>query len=579
MMLRRVIDWATGRVANTGLYWTVKPYVDEIEERLEKTTWRWFAGKVRTSVLVALSNGLGWLPHRLFFRSVLRHRKRMTDPSTCQAERRRELFLGVMACLKLLSANKGYRFNWSGHNQRRSRVPGILHSAGVKISHGQMVKPWAMSAWEGKVPHIKFDPHHLLPASMSHTLFHELFHLSAPAGPGLERHGHVREVLAHRFAVEMSQPFPAVVHAGETNADILFDRAVHFEELLWATCKRMLVARIPITREWWKGHMVVQAPEDFSPRALEIDGHPAEQDLRHLLLWATSSLVDFYPPHASWSPFGDFPHAQGNLSFLSNDGLYYRVGTTAQALIGLAECGVLDPRQWVPGQTSHYTRDVPKMDVGGRTIGAGRSLVVHRQLASMNIPGSGDAVIPYHHLTVVEDGDGDLASAWAEAAKRGEAGPLLLPRDRRLTISGDWWSVPNVAWLDGGPFDAWKDTIDKMFMGTPFSSSDLQRRATREELLLLEIFEDHDSGEPTLYWANGKTTHPAFRAHRMAELLLEHDRRRGTWKVAQEPVHSWAEELSDHPVLLRAAAEHRRWWLSHGERRSTIKQTRQSEHI
>ena len=36
MILRRAIDWAIRRVSEIEFYWTVKPYVDEIEKRLEE---------------------------------------------------------------------------------------------------------------------------------------------------------------------------------------------------------------------------------------------------------------------------------------------------------------------------------------------------------------------------------------------------------------------------------------------------------------------------------------------------------------------------------------------------------------
>ena len=565
MILRRAIDWAIRRVSEIEFYWTVKPYVDEIEKRLEEplevTPWRWIARRMRTSLRMALANGNSWLVLRLVLRSVLRHRKRMTDSSISETERRRELYLGVMESLKFISVLKRHRFNWSADELRRSMVIFAFDLAGVKLSFGPTGKPWAISAWEGNVPHIKVDPRRvfhagwIMPGIMGPTLFHELFHLAAPAGRGLVRHGHVREELANRFAHNMSHPFPGIVHAAKTNADILMNGPVKLEEVMWATRRRMFTIRIPATRDYVKSHIVVQAPESFSPRALKIEGHPVEQDLRYLLLWATSSLIDFYPPHTSWSPPGTFQNALGRLSFQISDVMYYGVGNTALAMRGLAKCGVVDPRKWLPGRTSHYIRSVPEIDLGDCTIGGGRYLVAHREQGTIVFP-KGHAT-SFHQLVAIEDGDGNLASAWAEAGKRGEAGPLLLPGDQRSVISSDWWSMSPDDWLDG-PFDAWKDTIDKGFMGTPFSPSDLQHREWREELLILEIFQDHDSREPTRYWAEGETTHPAFRAHRITKLLLNHDKHRGSWKVAQEPIHSWAEELSDHPVLLRAVAYHRR---------------------
>lgn len=382
----------------------------------------------------------------------------------------------------------------------------------------------------------------------------------------------------------MSHPVPAVVHAAETSAEILMNSPVILEEVMWATRRRMFTIRFPVTPdkdaltrgivpEVVRGHIVAKAPEGYSPRALEVDGHESEQSLRDLLLWTTSSLIDYYPPHARWSPAGDYINDSGHLYFLTTEGLYYDVGSTARAWFALAKCGVLDSREWVPGRTNHYIRHVPAIELGGYTIGGGQYLVVHHQRATTTIPS--DQAIQYHHLIAIEDGEGSLAGAWAQAAKGGETGPLLLPGDKHSAMSSDWWTMGPGDWLFDGPFDAWHELVDKKFMRTPFSADDFRRRERREELLVLEILEDHDSAEPTRYWVGGMTTHPAFRAHRITQLLLEHDRDHGSWKVAEEPIHSWAKELSDNPVLQRAVDHHRLWWSRYGNRSGPIKLRRQ----
>ena len=579
MMLSRAVDRLRARLIDTDTYWNVREFIEEFGVRLEER----FADPPEFAprrwaflwIVAPLSKLVIWPLFRTIYPEVDRHRARISDSSSSDLRRRRELFLGVMAGLRFGSIIKSNRFGWSDREGKLARrlVSFALHCAGMKINEAPVSH--AVSAWDGNVPNIYISPNvygHGR-SNLNRTLFHELFHLSAPSGRGLCNSGHVKELLANRFATEMSHPIPAIVRAAETSAHALIHRGVNPEELMWATNRPMFSAIIPASREFAmgyqvvRGHLVAPAPETFSARELWQDDIRVDQSPDNLLLWATA-LLDYYPPHVTWGPPGRFFDDLGDLYLLSREGLYYRVGKSTDAWLPLAEAGVLDFRGNDYEQVSYYTRNIPEINLGNCTIGGGHYLIVRHVGSSVSIPKSHEGLNMYHHLLAIEDKDGYLTSAWSDAIRSGVAGPLISPEDRQEFNQShsfnDWWSVDDDEWFYGrdSSFDTWQTFIDSKFMGIP-PRSEVRSRERVEVGLIALLLRDHDldhtSGDSVHDWAAGETWHPPIRAHRIAQLLLEHDKRRGSWIVRDEPIHNWAKELTDNPVLQKAVVEYRSW--------------------
>lgn len=321
------------------------------------------------------------------------------------------------------------------------RLDEILEASGIEVSElgDSSVHTYAFSWWEGE-PKIALHPSIKLAGSQlfsNNVLCHELFHLTFESGSGLcEDYSDPREVLADRFAKEVSLPMPAAVQAAKRDVEILLFMAFDLEELLRATDRLAFVVHSSGTNHrGWK--LTIRAPSGFlSQRGVVSESWDS--------IFA-SALRDVRPPlryaHAHPRPHPDTDSSI--LYYVSKEGLYYSGPDCSGTLELLAESGLFDVAESNVRRVQHYSRTIPDTCVGDITIHGGNFFVASFVMNTFDDPA--DEAVPIRQFFVIEDREGELTRSWEIARRRGEAGPVLLPNDplnlRQPKSFGEWRST------------------------------------------------------------------------------------------------------------------------------------------
>ena len=214
----------------------------------------------------------------------------------------------------------------------------------------------ALSKWhplEG--PEIKYAPQSKLDGTLPHELFHELFHLASPIGGGLCVDGHAREIVAHRFTVEMTTPLPGMIHLAQTDAAPLICGSMNCEEVMRTTSRKMFLMRIPASGDFGQAVIVVQQRENLPQIWLpEYDYGMATWD--ELVLWSKRGLVDYNPAYTHWGPaYLRYEGSVGTLNIQTVDGLYYVVEAPEGIWSQLTDMGVVEFQEFAKLESDEVT--------------------------------------------------------------------------------------------------------------------------------------------------------------------------------------------------------------------------------
>ena len=505
MKLGGTIDRALSKIMDTPLYRPVKTVRSLLDDRAR--AWEKWADQ---PVSLRLSRFIErcWLSFSVWIvrksaaePGVAKLIDRLEEPDTPENEHRMAQYSSVMAMLRSYALGRHYQFDWShppGANNEGAVLLLSLGAVGIEGSALDESTPqWALSlsrSHSGTRPAIMFSPRSTKDGTLGHELTHELFHMASPLGGGLCVDGHAREILAHRFAVEMSNPVPGLIRYAETNSAPLFNGGVNFIEVMRTTGRRMFSLATPVDGDFENGAIVIQSGKGPPPWwSHGINRFTPSWD--DLVLWAKPGSVDFRPPHVHWAPVlmstGPQPH-----SFLNSqtiDGLYYVEELPREFWPSLTEGGLLDPGDFAglaPGECRFELWDISEIGKwgGGNFIEGGRYLVFLMRTSLVFFP-DGRAREMYM-LLAVEDEDGDLYEAWNKAASRRKprCGPLLPPMDpqrhEHLVPFDNWWYADR-GWREI-TFDYWAEMMTNKFM-RDLSADDKEKRETWEAALTTEI--------------------------------------------------------------------------------------------
>ena len=497
------IDKAVIKMMDTPLYRpvkTVRSWVDQLAQAREKWADRpvsprlgRFIGRCWLLVCVWIVRGSSEEP------GVTNLVERLQEPDTPENERRMAPYSSVMAMLRSHTLGRHYQFDWS-HPHGSANEGGLLllclGAVGIDGSALDESTPqWALSlssSRSGARPAIMFSPQSTKDGTLGHELTHELFHMASPLGGGLCRDGHAREILAHRFAVELSNPVPGLLRYAETDSRPLLNAGLNFVEVMRTTGRRMFSIATPVAGDFGNGSIVRQSgkgPPPWWDRGIN-QFTPSWDDL---VLWAKPGSVDFYPPNVSWAPALMSTGPQSLLNSQTIDGLYYVEELPGEFWPSLTESGLLDPddfRGLGPDECRFNLWDISEIEesAGISVVEGGRYFVLLMRKNLVFFPERRDHEM--YFLLAVEDEDGDLYEAWdrATSGRRPSWGPLLPPMDpqrhEHLVPFDNWWYADR-KWRDI-TFDYWSEMLTNKFM-RDLSAGDKEKRETWEAALTTEI--------------------------------------------------------------------------------------------
>ena len=486
MKLRGTLDTITGWATGTPLHRPAKKLRDHLDDLAEARERR--AERPDSLRILSLKERLSLLMFRAGAKLEpgTKNFKRMPErPDLPQHERRMALYSAAMAAFRYWAVNTRDQFTLSDP----LALWGFLETAGFEFSPSDERTPqWALSRAYSRLngrPEIMFNPSPEIRCTLNHRFSHELFHQASPLGGGLCKDGHVREILANRFAVEWANPLPGLIYSAETDAALALDRPFAFEEVMRLSRRPMFSITVPANGDGRVGGIVVQGQGGSAPRR-DQGIASVQRSWDNLVLWSKPGDVNYYPPDISWLPRLFPADERGFVNLQTVDGLYHVRPGTESLWLAFSNLGIVDPESIVelsPGMIVFDVRDLPEIAIEGSdgVIEAGRYLVL-RMLRD---------VIPYpeptfrrtHQVLAIKDDNNYLHRAWEQAASRREPrfGPLLPPLDpqrhEHLVPFNNWWHA-NRDWREL-TFDRWAGMITDKFM-RDLSAVEQEQRRTLE---------------------------------------------------------------------------------------------------
>ena len=478
-------------------------------------------------------------------------------------ERRALLLSALVSGLRKTVAFRRLMFHWADNTRGIGALfftENVLVVLGLRLGLLDHRNPeLSSSAWtKGDAPEICVNTSLFRDkVQRRHAVHHELGHEILPHGRGRRRSGHAKEVLVDRFAMEMSHPLPAIIQYAETDAEAMMTKYPS-EEVMRTTSRQMFTVMIPVSGDYRRGRIILQAPASFSPSEdLKVHGDAIPQAWDDLVFWSKRGLVDFYPPQVSWVPSVTIWNDHGRLSFQTRDGLYYDVGDTINVWPLLMDAGILT---WGfaasgPQKEDFCFKHIPEVQIAGCTIGGGRYLIVHKR--KWFAPVGTNEFNEMHVLLAIEDGDGSLLRAWGKALgkRKPKWGPILPSSDPQrhddLKAFNDWWTYPFNQREE--VFDHWARMIEKKFCRS-VSEIGEKMRIRDESAVVFDLLAEHvgEWSGPTVASRRAHTTRTnGFVADSVEKKLKKYAELNGQWNPFVEPVHLWAKELADHPVMVQ----------------------------
>ena len=548
------IDRVFSKIIDTPLYWpvkTVRSLLDRLTEAREEWTGRLVSLRLRQFMgrcsvwMIRLCTTVGEP-------GVKRLWEKVADPDVPEQERRMALYSAVMATLRAVSTARRYQFHWTNRSRRNDQenvVPLAFAAAGIhRAGLDNRTAQWALSHWgQGKGPEIMIHPKTIGAGILNLGLFHELFHMTSPLGGGFCLNGNAMEILANRFAVEMAHPLPGLIHYAETDAKALINRTLDCTEVMRTTSRRMFHISVPATGDASKGSIVVQAGERF-PKWWDWGGNGDPPAWDDLAFWSKPGLVDFRPPNIYPAPAHTLTGPGGFLNLQTKDGLYYAMPMHPKIWPLLAETGILSPEEFAGMALGNRidqvgVKDIQGIEMDGSTIiSGGRYFILYMRRRGILFPSH--LSLESYEVLAIEDEDDYLYHAWEKAlsGQRFRSGPLLPPgnpqRHEHLVPFNNWWSADQEGREKA--FDYWAEMVTDKFM-RGLTAQDEDERQTHEAMLILAMLSN-----------KGIMQQPAFGAQSVQDKLFEYGQRHGTFDPLSEPLHLWAGELADHPVMKEA---------------------------
>ena len=363
------------------------------------------------------------------------------------------------------------------------RPPGhlvqIFEAAGVKVAEfsDDEINVQAIASWEEDGANIWLQrrlKHSGGRSLVNQALFHEEFHLTSNAEPGLcEEATDPQEVLASRFARELYFPLPAAVQAAKTNIEILINADYPVEELLRATGRQAFVVKLPLASS--RGRVLIfQAPDSFLRQE-----YVAAESWDSIMAWAAAGEVRRTLHSASSNPGFLSDPSSSYLNYLTNDGLYYGAPSADSVWDALVGSGLLDDLELGEVPVHYFSVTISDICVDHLTIRGGRYLVVSISAGMWDSARKDYA--PFRILFVIEDEGGDLEMSWTTARWRGQSGPVLLPGDSSNH-------------RQPSSFKEWRRSLEGRFFARP-SSADVEHRMRVEPLLKMLLDATNRVGE------------------------------------------------------------------------------------
>ena len=419
------------------------------------------------------------------------------DPDIPDYERWLASYSAVMAVYRTDSVSDKSRFGLSDPSALRS----YEELAGIRVfPQDEETRPRALS-WArpapGHMPTMMFNPDSVANGTLAHRLAHELFHTASPLGTGLcvkddAGNDHAQEILANRFAVEITHPAPWVVQTAEGNGARVLDSPFALEEVMRTSSRRMFAITIPVDGSS-RGSIVLQAGGSPAHGGCP-DPARSNPTWDDLAIWSKpgSGEVAYFPPNVSWKPELVPTETHGFVNFQTVDGLYHVEPLTAGMWSIFTGSGIVEPERFTglaPGTASFDLWNLPEiaLEDHGVVIEGGRYLVVHMLRIVISISPSKDAedtLREMHQLFAVRDDAGHLHQAWERVAGTRTPcwGPLLPAMDPQrhahLAPFDNWW-LAGQGWREI-TFDLWSEMVAGKFLRdlTPDEEAD---RQTREE--------------------------------------------------------------------------------------------------
>ena len=497
-----MIDKAVSRIEGTPLYAPVRT-MRSLLGRLTEAREKWAERPLLPRLDLLAWRFLSWIARKNASEAepALREleiamAKKLKDPNISEEEPRTVRFSVVMGSLKHWATTTRPGFDWSTPHVGGGGGSSLLLSlraAGVAESLlDERTSQRALSRSrprQGERPEVRFHLRSLWDGTLDHQLAHELFHIAAPLGGGLCLDSHAREIMAHRFAVEMSNPMPGLIRSAETDAAAVFDRPFAFEEVMRASSRPMFSVTIPAAGDVETGSIVVQARESLAPwwdPGLN-QFTPSWDDL---VLWSKPGSVDYYPPNVSWNPVLSSSGPRGFVNLQATEGLYYILETTDEVWSALSQTGIVDVDEFAglsPGMARFAPRDIPEVttDGGVVVIEGGRYLVIYVLKDLITYPDHLPRTV--QQLLAVKDSDGYLCQAWEQAAggRKPRWGPILPPLDTQrhehLVPYDNWWRA-DVTWREV-TFDYWAEMMTNKFVRDLAADEEIKRQTWERDIL------------------------------------------------------------------------------------------------
>ena len=393
-----------------------------------------------------------WLDQRTWLRSVGQARDPIQFATFSQTKSRSQLLRE-----RIFEAIQTYYDPLDETFRPPEELKRVYEAVGIRFSEydnklGELDND-ALLAWKiGGDPEVNLHPTlkqygiKVVNFALNHELFHQL------SSTGLALHDNPldpKEVLADRFATEMTVPTPAAVQAAKTDLDMLLDTGTPVVELLKTTERQVIVINLPLVLTRGRS-ITVQAPRKF----MSTDSALAES-WDAILAWAPGS--GFRRPlwQAGATKWVSRDPNFGVLNYASKDGLFYSKGSDEYIWRMLVDGDVLDGVELGHGPTMGYRKVLPEICVEDLTIRGGEHLLV--SFLRAGYAGIGNPLTVARVLYIVEDMEGKLDACWRLVDSQTKTGPILPPCDpldeRQPTSFEEWRATMETKFFTGASPD------------------------------------------------------------------------------------------------------------------------------
>ena len=406
-------------------------------------------------------------------------------------ERQLAAFSAVMAAFRVDAASEMNRFSVSQTSALRS----YLELAGISTYPSDERTPQrALSRSRpqlGDLPEFMFNPKSMMTGTLNIELAHELFHTASPLGGGLCLDGHVREILANRFAVEATHPVPWLIYSAETDAAGLIGGPFAVDEVMRISGRPMFGVTAPMGASP-TGSIILQARGDLAQWG-DPDRTRLTQSWEDLVLWSKPGKVDYFPPGLSWKPELIPTDSHGYVNLQTVEGLYYVFRSTDEIWSMFTESGIVesDDFEGLPSRTANFCpRDIPEIatEEGHLLIEGGQYLVIRMPRNVISLPQFNSHQT--HQILAIKDEGGYLCQAWEQAAGKRKLnwGPLLPALDPQrhdhLVPFDNWWLATR-EWREI-VFDFWAEIVADKFM-RDLTAEEQKNKETLEDTKIEDI--------------------------------------------------------------------------------------------